>query len=337
MDLNGKKVMITCGGGVGDIIMYTPALRRLKEKYHCHITFYTSRNYEVIEGLPYIDEIMYVPRGVFMSKFRQLHKLRDYYAIIITDWQPNVLVAAELFNIPVRAGFVRKNKFISRFYNRKLTYKWHKSLSYVGDNNAKMISQALGVELDGDMSRCEVSYPSVADKENVDAMLLDIGITPEQEFVILSPFTSFILKNYPEEACRELVCRINEKYNMPIVVIGGRGNFESAARISSYNLCGKTSIKEMIALISRAKLMITADSGPMHVAGAVGTPIVAVFGKEVPERWAPKRKCWPITLHYQCSPCKDDDARNCSKNVECLRKITADMVMDKIEEIWEQI
>ena len=51
MDLNGKKVMITCGGGVGDIIMYTPALRRLKEKYHCHITFYTSRNYEVIEGL----------------------------------------------------------------------------------------------------------------------------------------------------------------------------------------------------------------------------------------------------------------------------------------------
>lgn len=245
MDLNGKKVMITCGGGVGDIIMYTPALRRLKEKYHCHITFYTSRNYEVIEGLPYIDEIMYVPRGVFMSKFRQLHKLRDYYAIIITDWQPNVLVAAELFNIPVRAGFVRKNKFISRFYNRKLTYKWHKSLSYVGDNNAKMISQALGVELDGDMSRCEVSYPSVADKENVDAMLLDIGITSEQEFVILSPFTSFILKNYPEEACRELVCRINEKYNMPIVVIGGRGNFESAARISSYNLCGKTSIKEI--------------------------------------------------------------------------------------------
>ena len=122
MDLNGKKVMITCGGGVGDIIMYTPALRRLKEKYHCHITFYTSRNYEVIEGLPYIDEIMYVPRGVFMSKFRQLHKLRDYYAIIITDWQPNVLVAAELFNIPVRAGFVRKNKFISRFYNRKFNF-----------------------------------------------------------------------------------------------------------------------------------------------------------------------------------------------------------------------
>ena len=89
-----------------------------------------------------------------------------------------------------------------------------------------MISQALGVELDGDMSRCEVSYPSVADKENVDAMLLDIGITSEQEFVILSPFTSFILKNYPEEACRELVCRINEKYNIQNVENGRRANLE---------------------------------------------------------------------------------------------------------------
>ncbi len=333
MDITGKKVLITCGGGVGDIIMYTPALRRLKEKYNCCITFFTPRNYELVKGLPYIDEVIYAPRGVFLGKFRQLHKIRGYSAIIITDWQPTVLLAARLFSIPIRAGFIRENKFISRFYTKALTFKWHKTLDFVADNNAKMISQALEIELDGDMSNCDVSKPTQDVKMQVDTILQKVGLTPTQKYIILSPFTSFELKNWPLEYCVDLGRMIKERYDLPVVVIGGPGDVEAAGKISRYNLAGKTNIPEMVELISRACLMITADTGPMHVGGAVGIPIVAVFGKEVPERWAPKHNCWPISLHYPCSPCKDDVARTCIKKVECLRKIDADMVMQMIIKI----
>lgn len=333
MDISGKKILITCGGGVGDIIMYTPALRRLKEKYGCYITFLTPRNPELVTGLSYIDEVIYMKRGVFLSKFRNLHKLVGYDAVIITDWQPNVLMAAKLFGVPIRAGFPREESSISKYYNKVLTHKWYKTLDYVGDNNARMISQALDVELDGDMTHCDVSNPSKADKTAVNQALQEIGLQPNSKFVILSPFTNFALKNWPMASCQKLVQLITDKYNLPVVMLGGPGDYEAASKISKYNLSGKTTIGQMVELISRAAVMVTADSGPMHVAGAVGIPIVAVFGKEVPERWAPKRNCWPITLRYPCSPCKDSVAEACDKKVQCLRDITAEMVMEKLQEI----
>lgn len=333
MDIRDKKVLVTCGGGVGDIIMYTPALRRLKEKYGCYIGFYTPRNYELVEGLPYIDEVIYAERGKAFSKFRVIPKIKGYDAVIITDWQPVVLMAAMLFGAKIRAGFKRADKKISCLYTKNLTHKWHKTHEYVGDNNAKLIGEALGVVLDGDMTHCEVSEPSAADARSVDNLMRDMGLLPQNEFIVLAPFTNFELKNIPMADCHEIIRGIKEKYNLPVVVLGGPGDYEQAAELSSYNLAGKTSIRDMIELMGRAKVMITADSGPMHVAGAVGTKIIALFGKEIPQRWAPKRNCWPLTLNFPCSPCKDDVARTCEKKVACLRDIGAARVLAKLSEI----
>lgn len=333
-ELSNKRVLLTCGGGVGDIIMFTPALRRLKEKYSCYIGFLTPRNPELLENLSFVDEVVHVPRKKAFSKIASIPKIYAYDAVIITDWQPVVLMAAMVFGVNIRAGFPRSEKFISRFYNKILTHKWHKQLGYVGDNNARLIAEALDIELDGDMSNCEISRPSMQDRIAVNEYLEKIGIASIQDFVVLSPFTNFYLKNYPVSESKSLVRMIEQKYHLPVIVVGGIGDTEDGDRISRYNLCGKTSIMELAELISRARLMVTADSGPMHIAGAVHTPTIAVFGKEIPERWAPRHNCYPISLHYPCSPCKDEVAIKCSKKVGCLRKITAEMVMDKVEEIF---
>lgn len=76
-NLNGKRVLIESGGGVGDLIMFTPALRRLKEKFpDCQITFLTiDKTVDVINRLPYIDRVICIKRGRFMGRYRVLPDL----------------------------------------------------------------------------------------------------------------------------------------------------------------------------------------------------------------------------------------------------------------------
>lgn len=90
---------------------------------------------------------------------------------------------------------------------------------------------------------------------------------------------------------------------------------------------------QMIQLIRKAMLLISVDSGPMHIAGAVETPCVALFSKDLPSRWAPRKNCIPIYLDYECSPCDDETARNCLHNIRCMRDITAEMVMKNVEKL----
>lgn len=333
MDIQGKKIMITCGGGVGDLIMYTPALRALKQQTGCHITFVTPQNKEIIDGLPFIDEVVEIRRKVFGGRFRKLHKVIGMEAVIFTDWQPYLMLAAKMAGVPVRAGFVRKGKAVSRFINRPLTQVWHASNRYVAETHAMVFAEALGIRLVGEMTRPEVASLQAKDCRHVDQLLQAIGLNPGAEFVLLSPYTGFELRNWPEIEAKKFVQAYEKKYGYPVVVIGTKEKELAATDLARYSLMGKTTLLELVELIKRAKLLITPDSGPMHIAGAVGTPVVSLFSKDLPSRWAPKRKSQPIYLQMPCSPCTDEQARQCTNGVRCMRDITAELVLDAIEQL----
>ena len=159
MDLNGKKIFITCGGGLGDMIVYTPALRRLKEKYpEAQVTFMTKYgNHEVLDGLPYIDRLTYIIRGKTFGRYRVLPELWGQDVVIFTDWQPQLLFFAKLFGIPVRAGHFRKGKFLSRFLTKIVTADVMKSSDYAARTDALFFSQALDIDLDGSFEKLDVA------------------------------------------------------------------------------------------------------------------------------------------------------------------------------------
>ena len=92
---------------------------------------------------------------------------------------------------------------------------------------------------------------------------------------------------------------------------------------------------QLIELVRRAKCLVTPDSGPMHIAGAVGTPVAALFSKDLPSRWAPRQNCVPITLQMDCAPCDDETARHCP-TVKCMRGITAEMVCEAAVKILQK-
>ena len=124
---------------------------------------------------------------------------------------------------------------------------------------------------------------------------------------------------------------VEQQWNIPIVVTGIANNEQVQAVDAKCNLFNKTTILQLIELIRRAKCVVTPDSGPMHIAGALNTYVISLFSKDLPSRWAPKRNCSPIYLNYECSPCDDDTARQCA-TVKCMKNITAEMVFDTLME-----
>ena len=337
MDLNGKKILISSCGGLGDLIMFTPALRRLKELYpSCRLTFMTNAKYrEVLSGIPYIDKVICIQRGKFLGRYRVLPDFWRQDMLVFTDWQPQLLLFSWLFRVPVRTGIPRAGHKLSGCLTKELQNHVYRYTQYAAQTNAMIFSEALDVNLDGDMTRLDVSLPQAADVQAIDACLQNIGIVQNQPYVLLTPFAGLEQRNWPVTEAARFVRMAEEQLGMPVLVSGPADKREDAERIGGYNLTGRTTTLQLVELVRRAKCLVTPDSGPMHIAGAVDTPVAALFSKDLPSRWAPQKKCIPITLQTECSPCDDDTARRCT-DVKCMRNITAEMVMQACKKLLNE-
>lgn len=334
MNLEGKNIFITSCGGLGDLVVCTPALRRLKEKYRCHITFLCQKKYEdVLKGLPYIDKVVCIQRGRFLGRYRCIFsgKLHKQDAIVFTDWHPILLLAAHLFCISLIAGVARAGHKFTKYLTKTIINQVFANTHYAALSNAMMYGDALGVELDGDMTKLDIGEPDRQSCISAGKLLSAIGCR-ENNYILLAPFAALEQRNWPIAEAKKFVEIAEEHFHVPVVVMGGNGDSASAAKISKYNLAGKTTVPEMIYLIKNAKMLVSVDSGPMHIAGAVGTPVIALFSKDLPSRWAPRHKCVPVYLGMDCSPCDDETAKKC-QHVTCMRGITAEMVLNSCDKL----
>ena len=327
-------MLITSCGGLGDLIVCTPALKRLKEKFNCHITFLCQEKYkDVLLVLPYIDKVVTIERGKLFGRYKCIltGELYKQDCVIFTDWHPILLAACHLFKVPLVAGIPRQGHKFNKFINKPIVNQVFEQVHYAALSNAMTYGMALDVVLDGNMDAIDVSLPSDNDIIAVDNLLRDLSAG--ERYIVLSPFAALKERNYPVEQAKQLAKKIEARYKVPVIVIGVKEDTQEAMIISEKVLTGKTSIMQMVQLIKKAMLLISVDSGPMHIAGAVGTPCVALFSKDLPSRWAPRKNCIPIYLDYECSPCDDETARNCPHNIRCMRDISAEMVMKNVEKL----
>jgi ADP-heptose:LPS heptosyltransferase len=103
------------------------------------------------------------------------------------------------------------------------------------------------------------------------------------------------------------------------------------------DLCGRTTIGELVALIRRAALCVTNDSGSMHIAVAVGSPVVSVFGPTNPTWIGPyKRPDAVVSAGVRCAGCYLRRLRDCPHDHLCMREVTAEMVIERIERIMAE-
>ena len=150
------------------------------------------------------------------------------------------------------------------------------------------------------------------------------------------------LRRWPQENYAELIFSLHNRFEIQTILIGGRDDISYVDEfykylsntIEIYNFCGKLSIKELIDLFSKSHLLITNDSGPLHIAHIIDLPTVSFFGPETPRLYGPigpKHKVFYDDTF--CSPCiniYNSKKSDCRDNI-CLKNINPQTVMHTIE------
>jgi lipopolysaccharide heptosyltransferase II len=214
---------------------------------------------------------------------------------------------------PARVGFANAREGAWLFYTHRVATgspEQHAIERYL------TLAQALGCE------RGPVEFHFAVDDADRAAVA---ALTPAR-YAVLLPGANWVTKQWPVERFAALVGPLRERFGLDCVVAGGPETSALAARIDgATDLAGRTNLRQLVALLERAALVVANDSGPMHIAAALGRPLVTPFGPTNPVRTGPYRRLDSVVrVDIPCSPCY---SRRCS-HVSCLKWIGVDPVVD---------
>ncbi|MFH1878855.1 MAG: lipopolysaccharide heptosyltransferase II [Candidatus Omnitrophota bacterium] len=321
---------------LGDILFSFPLLRTLRNSFPgAHISCAVVPRYkELLANVPWVDSVYTLSdrTGIF-SVFektvfiRKLQKDRFDMCFLLKPSRTKTLMAA-MAGIPVRIGFEGKNAPLTEQVEMP-EEKLHRA------------EQILTLAVPAGISRAESHYEYFVKDEDVkktDKLLSSMG-AGNRRIVALNPGGNWGSKRWPAENFVKLARMLLERFpDVEIMVTGAGKDLSLASAIASragsdrcYSMAGKTGLNELAALLKKSALMISADSGPLHLASAVGATTIAIFG---PTSWkitGPRGTGKSIILSKKVSceiPCYE---AVCGKDYECMRLITAEEVFKAAE------
>jgi len=317
-NLTVKKILVVRNDRFGEFLLIIPALRALKEKFKDAKIFAVVNPYvkELAKAISYIDEIITWENR--KHKFREIlffsHKLRkeNFDLCIIFNPSKEFNIISFLAGIPIRVGYARKWDFL---LTHKIEDKKYLGLKHEIDYNLELVG-IIGADTDDKSLNLEI-------KEKIYIPQID----NYKNSVVVHPWTSDSIKQWPIEYFRDLVLRLAKELNEKVIIIGGKENLDISQKYFSdldesiINLTGKTTLLELAVILKNSKILISLDSGPVHLASCVDTPVLAIFRNDIPAkspiRWGPRSKKSIVI----------------AKNN--LSDITVEEVFDKVKEVLE--
>lgn len=169
--------------------------------------------------------------------------------------------------------------------------------------------------------------------ERVDQLLKEVGLDGKK-VVAVHPMTLWPTKLWKSQSFSELVDRLEKELGLGVIFTGGEQDWDPVEEIiaraspSPVNFCGRLNLLELAALFKRCALVIATDTGPMHLAAALGTPVVALFGPTSPVRTGPYGPGHVVVrTGIPCSPCYK---KRCA-DPKCMYEITPDLVFQAVK------
>ncbi len=347
------RILVRGVNWIGDAVMTTPALQRLRSSFpQAHITLLaTPRTTGIFEDSLFFDEIIEYRRredGVkaFFETVKMIrHRRFDLAALFQNAFEAALL--AMLGGARLRIGFAEQGRGLL------LTHKLHRGPQH---RNRHQVHDYLDI-----VAECERVCLGSDFKSNVSNPLpsLTAGSHQRQAAELLLRSSGFYLnshpivafntgatnsraKCWPEDRFAALADRLVDDLNAQIVLIGAASERDSAERVmeqmkikGAINFAGRTSMMELIGLLNASDLIVTNDTGPAHIAAALGRPTLTIFGPTNEFETAPTgmRAEMVRAEGVECARCM---LRDCPIDHRCMTRITADEVFERAREMLKR-
>ena len=336
------KILLTRTDRLGDVVLSTPAIKAVRTHYPNAQIAFMVRPYtrDIVEGNPNIDEIIiydkYGKHKSFLSTVKFAFNLRKKKFDIAIMLHPTnrVHLISFLAGIPRRIGYDRKMSF---FLTEKIPHLKQEGKKHELEYNLDLL-KVLGIEAKDNSLFVPVREK---DKQVLDIVLDENHVGNGVPLVVISPGASSLSKVWPAKNFAKVADDLANRLKARIFLVSDKKNANFAEKVSDFmkyepvNLAGKIAVGELVALISRCKIFISNDSGPVHIACAVGTPVISIFGRKSPglspKRWGPTGKN-SVFLHKDVG-CQECLAESCQKHFKCLSAITPEEVLVEAEKL----
>ncbi|MCZ6645792.1 MAG: glycosyltransferase family 9 protein [SAR324 cluster bacterium] len=331
------RILLTQLRRIGDVLMTTPAVRALRQAMpDAHIDYLTEApSHQILATNPHIDEVLVWPRkGGLPGKLRMVGRLRAAHYDVMVDFfsNPTSALITRITNAPRRIGFA--------FRVRRWAYTDALPLPdapYAASHKLALLAP-LGVAPGSLLPELHVDEAS---RRHAGRQLADLGIGTGDFLVALSPVSRRDYRVWPARHYARLADMLIERYAAKVLFLWGPGeqHFVDAVRqhmvhkpLPDYPV---PSLMETAALLERANLLVANNNGPRHMAIAVGTPTVGVFGRSHPESWTPPDAPRHAAVAYDPG-CKDQCVYpRCGR--ECINDVPYPAVAAEVERLSEAL
>ena len=324
-----RALVISAGGGIGDAFLATPVVRALQTRYAQVDMLVLAGQRETVAHAPAVGKVL-VDEGSLAAMASLLRRGR--YSASVTTWATlRTTLLPLLAGIPVRVGQARR--LYSPLFTRRVTIR-----SELGDRTTHwtdvLLDYARAIGCDG------AAQPQFAlEAEDAEQAEIVLPHFADRRFVVLHPTRgiSHARERWPRAGFVALVRTLAERCEATVLVSGSQGDAAIADEIAQggggISIAGRTSIGAFAALSEAAVAVVAMDSGPMHVAAAVGAPTVGVFAlqSDEPQRWAPLGP--RTTVVRGTYPCPPAHRKETCPDFPCVRELPAAEILAAVDRL----
>ena len=344
-----KRVLCVKFWGIGSLILATPFLEKAKTAFpNAKIELLTlASNKDVVKMLRHVDKVHYLDLGdntikAFLAFIRCLFSVRAMRFDVLVDLEFYTRASAILAffsNAAVRVGYYSPGVWRGRFHTHRIAFNPYRHVTA----NFHNLLEPFGIEPELYALQPHVKIER-GGKREVDQLLDELGGIPNFFVVNVNAGELAYERRWPPERFAELVSRLCDSCSLTALFVGSSSEREyvcsvirsvSLRRGALHNVAGRLSLNGLGELFKRSSFLVTNDSGPLHLAVAVGTPVAAFFGPETPVLYGPVGQEHVVFFSQRpCSPCISAERAKqlfCwQDSVRCQREITVDDAYNSI-------
>lgn len=337
-----QNIIIRMPNWLGDVVMATPVIADVRKNFpKARITAMCQKNVAgLLTGNPHLNEVysftrpnVFLPRQPYRDIIERLRQGKYDLGILLT----NSFSSAWWFwrgNVKKRLGYA--NEWRNFLLNMKEPFphergKEHLVLTY------KRLLLPLGIALTDTSPELFVTEE---ERKRVQAILREHKVPPIRKLIGMNPGAAFgPAKCWLPDRFRQVALKLLENPENHVVFFGDEASRPLIQEICrgmperAVNLAGMTKLRELVGLIEACDVFLTNDSGPMHIAAAVRTPLLALFGSTSDIATGPYKFGKVIHKHVSCSPCY---LRTCPIDFKCMKQIEVDEVVSELKKMLGQ-